>query len=94
MSLKFSSVLFIKQLNSFKKTYRMWNQTYKKLSVIKLSTDFAEATKIFKVPLIAPNDNQVLVKNLYAGVNASDINISAGRYFTDGKIPFDIGFEV
>ena len=26
-------------------------------------------------------------------MNATDVNISAGRYFTDGIVPFDIGFE-
>ncbi len=72
----------------------MSNKTFKKVSVIKLSANFASATKIVKVPLISPNDNQVLLKNIYAGVNASDINITAGRYFTDGKLPFDIGLEV
>lgn len=71
----------------------MSNKTFKKVSVVKLSTNFAEATKVVEVPLIPPNDNQVLLKNLYAGVNATDINISAGRYFTDGKLPFDIGLE-
>lgn len=71
----------------------MSNKTFKKVSVVKLSANFAEATKVVEVPLIPPNDNQVLVKNLYAGVNATDINISAGRYFTDGKLPFDIGLE-
>ncbi len=72
----------------------MSNKTFKKVSVVKLSANFAEATKVVEVPLIPPNDNQVLLKNLYAGVNATDINISAGRYFTDGKIPFDVGLEV
>ncbi len=69
-------------------------KTYQKVSVVKLSTNFREATKVVEVPLVDPSDDQILVKNLYAGVNATDINISAGRYFTDGKVPFDIGFEV
>lgn len=75
----------------------MASKTFKKLSVVKLTNNFAEATKVVEVPLTPPDANQVLVKNIYAGVNATDINITAGRYgryFTDGKLPFDIGFEV
>lgn len=72
----------------------MWNKTFQKLSVVKLTTNFAEAVKVFKEPLIEPGENEILIKNIYAGVNASDVNASAGRYFNDGKLPFDIGFEV
>ena len=70
------------------------SQAFRKLSVVKLTANFAEAVKIVTQPLVAPAYNQVLVKNIYAGVNASDVNITAGRYFTDGKPPFDVGFEV
>ncbi|CAG2104146.1 unnamed protein product, partial [Medioppia subpectinata] len=69
------------------------NQVFRKLSVIKLTTNFAEAVKLVEQPLVTPADNQVLIKNIYAGVNASDVNITAGRYFTDAKVPFDVGFE-
>lgn len=67
--------------------------SFKKLQVFTLSSDFAKATKIVDTPLREPKDDEVLVKNHYAGINATDINISAGRYFTDGKVPFDVGFE-
>lgn len=67
--------------------------TYKKLHVHKLSADFAEATGVVEVPLIPPSKGQVRIKNYFAGVNATDINITSGRYFTDGKVPFDIGLE-
>ena len=30
----------------------------------------------------------------YAGINASDINFTAGRYDSTMKPPFDVGFEV
>ena len=72
----------------------MASKMFKKLSVVKLSSNFREATKIVDVPLTPPSDDQVLVKNLYAGVNATDINMTAGRYFVSGKVPFDIGLEV
>src|SRR5690348_16790373 len=67
--------------------------TYRKLQVVETTSDFRKAVRIVEVPLPKPGPGQVLIKNHYAGVNATDINISAGRYFTDGKVPFDIGFE-
>lgn len=67
--------------------------TFKKLQVTTISTDFRKATTIFEQPIPTPGPNQILLKNHFSGVNATDINISAARYFTDGKVPFDIGFE-
>ncbi len=70
------------------------SKTFKKLSVIEKTSDFRKAVKVVEVPLVPPQDNEVRVKNIYAGVDATDINITAARYFTDGKLPFDIGLEV
>lgn len=67
--------------------------TFKKLQVTKVSTDFREATSVFEFPIPKPGSGQILIKNHFSGVNATDINITAARYFTDGKLPFDIGFE-
>ena len=72
----------------------MATKTYKKVSVVKLSPHFTEATKVVTVPLIPPNDDQILIKNLYAGVNASDVMVSAGRHLDRTIPPFDIGYEV
>jgi NADPH-dependent curcumin reductase CurA len=69
------------------------NRTYKKLVVTTVTPDFRKAVETVTCDLKEPEAKQVLVKNLYAGVNATDINITAARYFTDGKTPFDIGFE-
>ncbi|CAG2174611.1 unnamed protein product [Oppiella nova] len=66
---------------------------YKKLSVIKTTCNFREAVRVVSVPLVKPSDDEILVKTIYAGVNATDVNITAARYFTDGKVPFDIGLE-
>ncbi|CAG2164861.1 unnamed protein product [Oppiella nova] len=69
-------------------------KTYKKVSVLKLSTSARVAAQVVEVPLREPSENEILVRNLYAGVNATDMNIIAGRYLTaDGKLPFDIGLE-
>ncbi|KAH9620847.1 hypothetical protein KSS87_011829 [Heliosperma pusillum] len=74
--------------------------TFKKIAVDSLNHNFRAATRILCAPLTQPiNSNHVLVKILYAGVNASDVNFSSGRYFSgkDGDIarnlPFDAGFE-
>ena len=80
--------------------------TFKKVQVVKLTADFGAATEVKKQPLVPP-EGEVRIKNLFAGVNATDINITAGRCFeismlevstkyrefTDDKVPFDIGFE-
>jgi len=71
----------------------MSGKTFKKVQVVKISADFREAIEVVEVPLDGPKPGQVLVQNKFAGVNASDINFTAARYFTDGKVPFDIGFE-
>ena len=70
------------------------SKTFKKLSVVEKSTDISKAVRVVEVPLVPPQDDEVLIKNIYAGVNATDINVTAGRYFTDGKLPYDIGIEV
>ena len=70
------------------------SKNFKKLSVFEKTPDFRKAVKVVEVSLIPPQDDQVLVKNIYAGVNATDINMTAARYGSDGKIPFDIGLEV
>ncbi|GKV37991.1 hypothetical protein SLEP1_g45949 [Rubroshorea leprosula] len=75
-------------------------QSYEKIVVHTLSHHFRNATQIVRVPLRLPIEpNHVLVKIIYAGVNASDVNFSSGRYFS-GKngdlsslLPFDAGFE-
>ena len=70
------------------------SKTFKKLSVVEKSIDFGRAVRVVSVPLLPPQENQVLVKVNYVGVNASDINASAARYFPNQKLPFNIGLEV
>lgn len=74
--------------------------SYEKLVVQTLSHNFRNATRIVRVPLRLPiGSHQVLVKVIYAGVNASDVNFSSGRYFSGknqdltSSLPFDVGFE-
>ncbi|XWS39962.1 hypothetical protein CRYUN_Cryun18bG0099300 [Craigia yunnanensis] len=75
-------------------------QSFEKVVVHTLSHHFRDATHIVRAPLKLPiESDHVLLKIIYAGVNASDVNFSSGRYF-QGKekdlgslLPFDAGFE-
>ncbi|CAG2162885.1 unnamed protein product, partial [Oppiella nova] len=69
------------------------SKTFQKLSVIKKTSNFREAVKVVSVPLVAPGDDQVLIKNIYAGVNATDVNVTASRYNPNAELPFDVGLE-
>ena len=73
-------------------------QTFRKVQVVRLSDNFRKAVKIVNVqaPKEVP-EGCVLMRRLWVGVNASDVNFSAGRYFgykaAKAKLPFDAGFE-
>lgn len=74
--------------------------SYEKIIVHTLSHDFRGATSIVRTQLNLPiKAKHVVVKIIYAGVNASDVNFSSGRYFTGNSkdvgslLPFDAGFE-
>lgn len=72
--------------------------TFRKVVVRTLTADFAAATAIETVPMIRPRPGEVLIERLWTGVNASDVNFTAGRYFGGAKkaaamLPFDAGFE-
>ena len=55
--------------------------SYRRIVVARLSDDFRKATEIVEVPMPAEiPEGRVLVRRLYVGVNASDVNFSAGRY--------------
>ncbi|KAK8485190.1 hypothetical protein V6N13_128761 [Hibiscus sabdariffa] len=75
-------------------------QNFKKLVVHNFSHHFRDATHVISAPLRLPlESDQVLLKVIYAGVNAGDVNYSAGRYFQGNKkdlsslLPADAGFE-
>uniref|UniRef100_A0A8C5KGI1 15-oxoprostaglandin 13-reductase n=1 Tax=Jaculus jaculus TaxID=51337 RepID=A0A8C5KGI1_JACJA len=65
-----------------------------KLVVTRLSPNFREAVTLRRdCPVPLPGDSDLLIRNRFVGINASDINYSAGRYDPSVKPPFDIGFE-
>ena len=62
----------------------------------RLSTDFQSATEIVPIELAAATlkPHQVIVRNHWVGVNASDVNFTAGKYLGPGaKLPLRCGFE-
>lgn len=65
----------------------------RKLVVTALSPNFREAVSARTVAVPTPGDADLLVRNRYVGINASDINYSSGRYDPSVKPPFDAGFE-
>lgn len=75
-------------------------QSFEKVIVHTLNHNFRSATSIVRSPLKLPiKSDHVLLKIIYAGVNASDVNFSSGSYFSGSKeeirsrLPFDAGFE-
>ncbi|XP_059156016.1 prostaglandin reductase-3-like [Physella acuta] len=65
----------------------------RQIIVKKLGTNFREVTEIVEARIPSPGPKQILVKNKFLGINASDINYAAGRYDPTKKPPFTPGFE-
>ena len=65
----------------------------KQILVTKLTSDFRDAVKIVSVPLPKISSGQVLVKNKFVGINASDINFTSGKYTPGAPLPLPAGFE-
>lgn len=68
-------------------------QMMRKVIVTQLGANFSQVTKLVEAPVPQPGPDEVLVKNKYVGINASDVNYSAGRYDPSARPPFDVGFE-
>lgn len=67
--------------------------TYKKLVATSFSTDFREAAEIVEEEQPDLGPHEILVKNRYAAVNATDVNISSGQYNVGATPPLDLGVE-
>ncbi|KAI5626416.1 prostaglandin reductase 1, partial [Silurus asotus] len=65
----------------------------KKMMATKRSPNFREAVSVQILPVPTPNDHELLIRNRYVGINASDINYSAGRYDPSVSPPFPVGCE-
>ena len=67
--------------------------TVRKLVATSLTPDFRAAAQLVEEEMEGPGPGEVLVRNRVAGVNASDVNMTAGRYDPGAVPPFDLGFE-
>ncbi|KAL7754234.1 hypothetical protein RI367_000215 [Sorochytrium milnesiophthora] len=73
--------------------------TYRDIIVVKRTFKFEDATEIQEhsfselLKTIEQKKKFILVRNHYVGINASDINYSAGRYTGTPEPPHKIGFE-
>ncbi|KAJ3338843.1 hypothetical protein HDU93_008978 [Gonapodya sp. JEL0774] len=74
-------------------------KTYKKLVLHKLSNDFRGSTRVETgqiselIDLVKANPSWIILRNLYAGVNASDVGYSNGAYNPGRKPPYECGLE-
>lgn len=71
----------------------MLPQTLQKLVTTRYSKNFREAVEIQTVPLNAPGAGEIVIRNLYAGVNAADVMMAAGQYLLPTPLPCDMGAE-
>ncbi|EPY28400.1 oxidoreductase [Strigomonas culicis] len=75
----------------------MASTTFKKIIAHEVSPNFRQSTRIVDVPFAAVTGglkpSEVLVKNHYVGINASDVNYVNGKYMPGVVPPFDVGFE-
>ena len=67
--------------------------TVRKLIATELTPDFRQSAALVESEVAGPGPGEVLVRNRVAGVNASDVNMTAGRYQPGVPPPFDLGFE-
>ncbi len=68
--------------------------TYRKLIATAFSKDFRAVAQIVEAELKPPAPDEIILRNHYAGVNASDVNISAGSYTPGKPPPIDLGGEM
>lgn len=68
-------------------------RTYKKLTATQHSKNFREAVEVQEVDFTPPQPDQIVIRNLYAGVNAADQMMAAGQYLLPTPLPCDMGAE-
>ncbi len=72
----------------------MLPKTYRKVIAKHFSNNFREASQIVETELKPPTGFELTIRNHYAGVNATDVNISAGLYTPGANPPIDLGAEM
>jgi NADPH:quinone reductase-like Zn-dependent oxidoreductase len=74
-------------------TMKKLPDTFHKLMAVQHGKDYHTIARRVEVPMALPGPGKVLVRIRYAGVNASDINITSGAYGTLFQLPQDLGTE-
>ena len=74
----------------------MFPKTYRKFILTQFGEDFRACTKIVETPWQDPGENEVVVKNIYAGVNGVyDFNMMRNAVsYIKFDVPTDLGIEV
>ncbi|MEZ4668766.1 MAG: quinone oxidoreductase family protein [Anaerolineae bacterium] len=67
---------------------------YRKVIATSFNKNFREAAEIVEVEMRPPGAHEIVVHNHFAGVNATDVNISAGIYTPGATPPIDLGAEI
>lgn len=67
--------------------------SYKKLVATRFGKDFRNVVEVVDVPMTQPGPDEVLIKNVSAGINAADINVISDEYGISPPVPFDLGIE-
>lgn len=68
--------------------------TYRKVIAARFSKHFRHAAEIVEAQLQPPAPGEVIVRTRFAGVNATDVNISSGAYTPGAQPPIDLGAEM
>merc|ERR1712142_199229 len=80
-------------LQSSQSTNMSLPDTNRQVIVTKLGNKFRDVTEIQSSPMPKPKAGEILVKNKFVGVNASDIIYTSGGYSPDHIPPFTAGLE-
>ena len=68
-------------------------ETYKRLVATQHSKDFREAVEVQDTPFPTPGPKEIVIRNKYAGANASDVMMAAGQYLIPTPLPSGMGAE-
>lgn len=66
---------------------------FRKLIATRITSDIRAALQLAEATVPSPNPRQLLVRMLHVGINASDVNFTAGAYLPGVEPPFDVGLE-
>ena len=72
---------------------RILPKVHRKLVAVSLSNRFRDAVQLQTAETPRPGRGELLVRVRHVGINASDINWTAGRYVPGIQPPMDVGFE-